>query len=140
MSIIGTHFPCRTADTLQGGTSMITRSRRRGDRWVGVVTSLVLLGLITGVMGLQSARVRGHIPYLHRTPPTYKPTGVVLSLGQPTDAPVASAPDASATPDATTVAAAEPTVTTAPTLAPTATTVPTTVAAAATSGPTATTI
>lgn len=120
---------------------MTTRSHRRGGRWVGVVTSLVLLGLITSVMGLQSARVRGYIPYLHRATPSYKPTtGVVLSLGQPADAPVASVADASATPDATLVAAAEPTATTAPTLPPEPTATAPVVAAAATSEPTATSI
>src|SRR5690242_18336780 len=118
---------------------MTTRSHRRADRWVGAVTSLVLLGLITGVMGMQSARIRAHIPYLHRSVQSYTPSngGVVISLGQPNDAPVASVPvagvpDASPTADATTVAAAAPTATTAPTLAPEPTAAPTIVAAAAT--------
>jgi hypothetical protein len=122
---------------------MTIRPHRRADRWVGIATSVAMLGLVVAVMGLQSTRIRAHIPYFHHDVQSYKPTGgVVLSLGQPNDAPVASAPDASPTAGATTVAAVEPTATAAPTLAPdpTATTAPTIVAAAATALPTATTI
>jgi len=87
------------------------------NRWIGLGTSAVLLGLIAAVIGLQSGRVRSHIPYLNRPPPTPTPAGVVLSLGQPAALPVSivTAPVVAA-------GATEPAATTAPTIAPTATT------------------
>ncbi|HEY7909344.1 MAG TPA: hypothetical protein VIC60_10735, partial [Thermomicrobiales bacterium] len=54
----------------------------RADRWLGVASSVLILGLITGVMGLQSARVRSHIPYLNAPAPTATPAGVVITLDQ----------------------------------------------------------
>ena len=64
-------------------------SRRRTNRWLGVATSFMILGLIAAVIGLQSTRVRGHIPYLNRPAPTATPAGVVLSLGQQLAVPIA---------------------------------------------------
>ncbi|MHB8648128.1 MAG: C39 family peptidase, partial [Thermomicrobiales bacterium] len=103
----------------------MNHSPRRANRWFGVATSVIILGLITGAVGLQSARVRGHIPYLNRPIPTATPAGVVLSLGQlPATATSDIAPMAlSPTP--------EPTATAAPSLAPVATVAPTIVAQAA---------
>jgi 2-keto-3-deoxy-galactonokinase len=64
--------------------------RQRANRWLGIGTSVIILGLITAALGLQSARVRGHIPYLNRPAPTATPAGVVLSLGQQPASPVAA--------------------------------------------------
>ncbi len=104
--------------------------RRRANRWLGIGTSVIILGLITVAIGLQSARVRGHIPYLNRPVPTATPAGVVLSLGQQPAAPVVESAAVAASPTP------EPSATVAPTpapSAPTATTAPTVVAQAAAS-------
>lgn len=95
--------------------------------WIGLGTSVILLGLIAAAIGLQSGRVRSHIPYLNRPPPTPTPAGVVLSLGQPAALPVsvATAPVVAAV-------ATEPAATIPPTIAATATTLPTDVPTAAT--------
>jgi|GEM_PF-1062198 len=95
---------------------------RRANRWFGVATSFILLGLIVAAIGLQSARVRGHIPYLSRPAPTATPAGVVLSLGQQPAGPVSDAVAVPASPTP------EPSATSAPTPAPSATITPTTVA------------
>ena len=100
----------------------MNRQSRGASRWVGLLTSAMLLGIVVAAIGLQSPRVRGHIPFLHRTPTTYRPTGVVLSLGQPAAAP-AVVSNAGVPGDAP----ATPTVEPAATVAPTATTVPATV-------------
>lgn len=127
------------------------RSPRRADRWFGVATSALILGLIVGVMGLQSGRVRSHIPYLNAPVPTATPAGVVIKLDQlpvaNAAAPAATAgvePTQAATDTAPAVAA-----TAAPTVEPAATLVPTLVAQATASAtgtpvptavPTATTV
>ncbi len=123
---------------------MVRLPHRRMNRLFGVATSIILLGLIFGSIGLQSARVRGHIPYLNAPAPTPKPAGVVLRLDQlpapdvaNAAAPVVSTPE----PTAQTVAAVVETP--AATEAPTATIAPTilpvssaTVAATSTPAPT----
>ncbi len=102
--------------------------QRSMGRWIGLGTSVILLGLIAAAIGLQSGRVRSHIPYLNRPPPTPTPAGVVLSLGQPATLPVnvATAPAVAA------AVATEPAATPAPIIAATATTLPTDVPTAAT--------
>jgi hypothetical protein len=113
---------------------MQTRTDYRTHRWVGIVTSVALLGLIVTITGLQSARVRGHIPFLHHSVQSYQPTGVVLSLGQEPGAQPTS-PVVATTAVAVVAPTAEPAATVAPTLAPTATAEPAIVAAAATTAP-----
>ncbi len=100
------------------------------NRWVGLGTSAILLGLIAAAIVLQSGRVRSHIPYLNRPPPTPTPAGVVLSLGQSAALPinVATAPAASA------AAPAEPTATAIPTAAPSAPVAPAALSTVATTG------
>ncbi len=90
------------------------------NRWIGLGTSAILLGVIAATIGLQSGRVRSHIPYLNSPPSTPTPAGVVLSLGQSASLPVnvATAPTVSA------AATAEQTATTLPISAPTATAAP----------------
>ncbi len=97
-------------------------SRRHTNRWLGVATSFMILGLIAAVIGLQSTRVRGHIPYLNRPAPTATPAGVVLSLGQQPAVPIADTASvaASPTPEPPVIATSAP--------APTATIAPTGVA------------
>lgn len=105
-------------------------SRRRANRWLGIGTSFIILGLIAAVIGLQSTRVRGHIPYLNRPAPTATPAGVVLSLGQQPAIPVVDTAviAASPTPEPPVTATLVPAPTAAP--ASTATIAPTTVAQA----------
>ena len=110
---------------------------RRANRWLGVATSLMILGLIVVAIGLQSARVRGHIPYLNRPAPTATPAGVVLSLGQQPVAPVADVASVAASPTP------EPPATVAPTPVPTVAVIAPTIvaqapAATSTVAPTAT--
>ncbi len=116
-------------------------SRHRANRWLGIATSVLILGLITVAIGLQSTRVRGHIPYLNRPAPTATPAGIVLSLGQQGPAPVVNSaavsapiiPDAPATIAPTAVAPTS----VAPTAgAPIATPAPTVVAQVAAVSPT----
>ena len=122
---------------------------RHRDRWLGIATSFIILGLIAAALGLQSARVRGHIPYLNRPVPTATPAGVVLSLGQQPAVPVTDAATIAVSPTPapvmTATLAPAPTATIAPTAAvqvaqavdvSTSTTVVTAVATAA-SSPTA---
>ncbi len=127
--------------------------RQRANRWLGIGTSVIILGLITAALGLQSARVRGHIPYLNRPAPTATPAGVVLSLGQQPASPVAAiaaiAASPTPAPPATVAPPPTPTATTAPTIVaqiaasptsaalPTATPAPTAVPATATAAPAA---
>lgn len=122
------------------------RPSHRADRWFGVATSVLILGLIAGAMGLQSGRIRSHIPYLNAPAPTATPAGVVIKLDQ-LPAANAAAPAATATAEPAQVAA-DIAPTTLPTVAPTATVAPTVVAQAAatatstpvpTAAPTATT-
>lgn len=105
---------------------MIHLPRRRADRWLGAATSLIILGLIVAAIGIQSTRVRSHIPYLDRPAPTATPAGVVLSLGQQPAVSVADTASVVASPTS------EPPATVAPTPAPPATAAPTTVAQVAT--------
>jgi len=139
----------------------MNRPSRRAERWFGVASSMLILGLITGALGLQSARVRSHIPYLNAPIPTATPAGVVIKLDQlplpPANVASSSATDISTdstptVPDtaATVAATIEPTATAAPTLVaqvaattstpvpsavPTATTAPATPTIAATPKP-----
>nr|MDQ6906712.1 C39 family peptidase [Chloroflexota bacterium] len=108
--------------------------RRLMNRWIGLATSAILLGLIAAAIGLQSGRVRSHIPYLNRPPPTATPAGVVLSLGQSALLPV----NVATTPAVSAAATAEPTATAAPIIIRAATTgsASPTVSAAATTAPT----
>jgi len=100
------------------------RQSRRAERWFGVATSLLLLGLVTTAMALQSGRVRSHIPYLNVPVPTATPAGGVIKLDQLPAANVAApAAVASVEPTATETvlvptlpAAAAPTATSAPTV------------------------
>ena len=105
-------------------------SRRHINRWLGIGTSFIILGLVVAVISLQSTRVRGHIPYLNRPAPTATPAGVVLSLGQQPAVPVADTAviAASPTPEPPATATSAPAPTAAP--AATATIAPTTVAQA----------
>ncbi|MGI8855105.1 MAG: C39 family peptidase, partial [Thermomicrobiales bacterium] len=98
----------------------------RADRWLGVATSVLILGMITGVMGLQSARVRSHIPYLNAPVPTATPAGVVIKLDQLPAANVAAPVADVGTEPAQPAVDVAPTV--APTVAATATTAPALVA------------
>ncbi len=112
---------------------------RRANRWLGIVTSVIILGLITVAIGLQSTRVRGHLPYLNRPVPTATPAGVVLSLGQQAPAPVAdtAAVAASATPEATAIIAPPAIAPTAPAATvPASTVAPIIVAQVAVASPT----
>ncbi len=109
------------------GETIMNHPSHRANRWLGVATSLIILGLISAAIGVQSTRVRSHIPYLNRPAPTATPAGIVLSLGQQPAVPVADSASVAAT------STPEPVATVAPTPAPTATTVPTTVARAAVS-------
>jgi tetratricopeptide (TPR) repeat protein len=98
------------------------RQSRRAERVLGVATSLLLLGLVTTAMALQSGRVRSHIPYFNAPAPTATPAGVVIKLDQLPAANVAApaaAPSVAPTPTETIIvptlpAAAAPTATAAP--------------------------
>jgi tetratricopeptide (TPR) repeat protein len=102
----------------------------RADRWLGVASSVLILGLIVGAMGLQSARVRSHIPYLNAPAPTATPAGVVITLDQLPAANAAAPVAAVSTEPAQATSDSAPAV--APTVEPTATAAPTVVAQAAT--------
>lgn len=111
-------------------------SRRGAQRWFGVCTSILLLGLVAAAVGLQSGRVRSHIPYLNAPAPTATPAGVVVSLNSLPLVDVAAAP--AATDPAPTPQIVAPTD--YPTIARTATTAPASVVATTTTAATSTAV
>lgn len=116
------------AGTDHMGDTGMKRQPRRAERWFGVATSLILLGLVTSVMALQSGRVRSHIPYLSAPVPTATPAGVVIKLDQLPAVNVAApaaVPSIEPTPTETVLAPTLPAA-----LPPTATAAPTVVAQA----------